>query len=71
MEQTYTQPNLIQYLYGDCDVFETFEIEHALDEDSILRAEYEGLCKVKAILLDTKMSPSLKVCDKIKFYART
>lgn len=43
MEKDYTQNLLIKYLYRETDIFETLELEDALEHDFFLAEEYNML----------------------------
>ena len=43
MEHNYTEKNLIQLIYGECDIFERLEMEHSLENDLCLRENYDEL----------------------------
>jgi len=47
MDQIYTELQFIKYYYGECDLFETLEIEYAFSEDYEL---YERFLETQASL---------------------
>ena len=71
MDKSYTELSLLRYYYHETDLFETLEIEHAMDEDIDLRFEF----KMMKSLLDelpstTIMSPSSQSIDRILAYSK-
>lgn len=71
MDIVYTELNLLRYYYSECDLFETLEIEHALDEDVDLRFEYKMLKASLDGLSQPLFSPSKKTIDNILNYSKT
>ena len=70
MGRIYTEETLIRYYYSETDLFETLEIEHALEEDIDLRFEF-GMVKDTLGLLNTPLySPSQKTISTIMAYAK-
>jgi hypothetical protein len=47
MDKIYTELQFIKYYYGECDLFETLEIEYALSEDFQL---HEWFTEIQASL---------------------
>ncbi|MBK8389813.1 MAG: hypothetical protein IPL23_11275 [Saprospiraceae bacterium] len=72
MTKIYThQKNLlVQYIYGECDLFSTLEIEHALEENESLFREYQKLKKIKNQFSKVNVSPSQKSIQKILNYIK-
>ena len=70
MEQTYTQTNLIKYLYSESDIFEMFEIEDALNQDDNLRDEWNVLLTIHSSLNEALIAPPPNCCLGILAYSR-
>jgi len=70
MEQTYTVNNLIQLIYGECNLFERLEIEHAISEDEALRTEYLMLKSSYRKLPKVTFRPSGRAISNILNFAR-
>lgn len=71
MAKIYTKNTLVQFLYGECDLFATLEIEHALEEDLELREEYSRLEKGFDALVNTVHQPKSETIRSLLTYART
>lgn len=50
MTKVYTEKTLLKYLYNECDLFETFEVEFALSEDKSLKALFNQFRATKLAL---------------------
>ena len=73
MKQMYTDLQLISFFYHESDLFETLEIEHALEENPILRDQYEDLVQELSYLdtlTNTTLSPCKAVVSRIKLYSQ-
>ncbi|MCB0648102.1 MAG: hypothetical protein KDC49_15640 [Saprospiraceae bacterium] len=72
MAEIYTdQKNmLVKFIYGECDLFETLEVEHALEENKAFKAEFLKLKKSLALLKNTEYSPGKKSMNVILEYSR-
>ncbi|HPN70618.1 MAG TPA: hypothetical protein PLZ32_13920 [Saprospiraceae bacterium] len=72
MTKIYThQKNLlVQYIYGECDLFSTLEIEHALEENESLFREFQKLKKIKNQISKVKVSPSQKSIQNVLSYSK-
>lgn len=70
MAKIYTKNTLIQLLYGECNLFETLEVEHALDENFQLREEYSILKEGMDNLSETIHTPKSETIRSILTYAR-
>ncbi len=57
MEHHYTEKNLIQLIYGECDIFERLEMEHSIDNDQEMKENYNELFKAYRSLPKVKFSP--------------
>lgn len=70
MDQIYTELKLIQFIYGESDLFETLEIEFALEEDYFLRERYYELLEETEILNAACLKPSDFSIQNILAYSR-
>ena len=70
MDKIYTETLLIRYYYRETDLFETLELEHAMDEDIDLRSEYKVLKKTLDAMKISKFSPSQKSVNKILLHSK-
>jgi hypothetical protein len=70
MDILYTDETLIQFYYGECDVPETFEIAHVLENDIDHNHHYSNIYnEIQQMKKDNK-SPSHAVLDKILMHSR-
>jgi len=69
MEQDYTSEKIIQYIYGECDLFERLEIENALLHDLGLRGEYQELRDAYRALPKVTFSPATETVNSILAFA--
>ena len=70
MTQTFTQDDLIRYLYHETTEKENREIDKALICDSELQAQYKELVAMKKQLDVIRMEPSERCVSGILNYAR-
>lgn len=70
MTKTFTEHDLIRYLYRETSEKEERELSNALLCDSELRALYSELCAMKSRLEDTVLEPSSRTVQNILSYAR-
>jgi hypothetical protein len=70
MIKTFTQNDLIRFLYHETSEQETKEINKALLCDSELQAQYNDLNASKSILDETHMQPSASTVLNILSYSR-
>ncbi|MEE9438547.1 MAG: hypothetical protein V3V14_06065 [Saprospiraceae bacterium] len=68
MKQAYTDLNLINYIYGECDIFERLEIEDALHNDLCLKNNFDELFRAYKELPKVKFSPNRSTVDNIVKY---
>lgn len=61
---------LVKFIYGECDLFETLEVEHALEESADMRTELTQLKKTLAVLKNTEYSPGKKSINVILAYSK-
>ena len=70
MAQSYTQNDLLRFIYKETSIAEYFEIDHALENDHVLRREYEKLKKAYNALPRVQFYPSQKVLNKVLWYSK-
>ena len=70
MIKTFTQTDLIRYLYRETSEKETREIDNALICDSELRALYNELCSMKASMDEAHIEPSSATVLNILSYSK-
>ena len=71
MEQTFTNNDLIRFIYKETSLFETLEIEHALTEDATLLEEYQSLMSGYMELPKATFAPSNQALQNILKYSTT
>jgi hypothetical protein len=71
MDKIYTEFKLLRYYYCETDLFETLEIEHALEEDIDLKYEYKAISESLNQLNDISYSPSQSSIQNILDYSKT
>ena len=71
MTQTFTENDLIRFIYRETDEQETRLITEALWEDSRLRAEYGELCLMQQTLDGAMKSPSQASIDRILDFSKS
>lgn len=69
MKQTFTQNDLLRYIYSETSMTETKEIRQAIAEDAILRNEYDSLLEGYKILPKVKFQPSRSALQNIMDYS--
>ena len=70
MIKTFTQNDLIRYIYHETSEEETKEIDKALICDSELQLQFKELLAVKRQMDDSTMQPSATVVANILNYSR-
>jgi hypothetical protein len=70
MNILYTDETLIQYYYGECELTETFEIEHVLENDVNHNNHYASIYNQIQEIKKSKKGPSVSALDKILAYSR-
>lgn len=68
MQQTFTQNDLVKYLYAETDIIQSFMIEQQMGIDYPLKEEYQSLQKTKDLLGCVSLSPSKASVDFILAY---
>ena len=69
MKQTFTQQDLLRYIYKETSMNETSEIRIALAENALLRNEYDSLLEGYQLLPKVKFQPSRSVLQDIMDYS--
>ena len=70
MTQTFTQNDLIRYLYHETSATETTEINKALICDSELQEQFKELMATKNLLDTARLKPAPATIQNILSYAR-
>jgi hypothetical protein len=71
MIHTYTENQVIQFIFREVDLFTRLEMEFAMEDDSTLLETYHELLEVKQSLPDVRFSPSAKSINRILEYSRS
>lgn len=69
MKQTYTEEKIIQFIYGECDILERFEILDAIENNAFLNDAYISLLDAYRMLPKVKFTPSRKTLENILNYS--
>ena len=69
MPQTFTQFDMIAYLYGECTPAQTRATEAALAADPVLRGELAELTQAQASLPKVRFSARRRLLQVIRNYA--
>ena len=70
MEQPYTQEHLVQFIYKETPVLETFEIEDALENNAVLANQCATLMSAFNKLPEVKLDPSEQTILRLLDYSR-
>jgi hypothetical protein len=70
MEQNYTQENLIQFIYRETSITESFEIENAIENSENLKSTYKETKLAVSALPRVQFHPSNSVIENILSYSR-
>ena len=70
MTHNYTPNMLVKYIYSETDLFETLEIENAIENDQMLKESYLTLKNGYNKLPKAQFSPSQAAIDNILFFSR-
>jgi len=70
MEQPYTQEHLVQFIYKETPVLETFEIEDALENNAVLANQCATLMSAFNKLPEVKLNPSDQTILRLLDYSR-
>jgi len=68
MQQTFTQNDLLKYLYAETDIIQSFMIEQQIGFDYELKEDYDTLKQSKDLLSGISLSPSKASVDFILAY---
>ncbi len=71
MIKTFTQDDLVRYIYQETTPEESIEIETALIFDETLSETYNELCNTVESLKAVNLSPSHNIVDKILSYSKS
>ena len=71
MTKTFTQDDLIRYIYQETTTEESTEIRTALTFDESLSECYHELCKTVELLKRVSFKPSESCLDKILSYSKS
>lgn len=71
MIHTYTENQVIQFIFREVDLFTRLEMEFAMEDDSTLLETYHELLETKQSLPDVRFSPSAKSINRILEYSRS
>ncbi len=69
MTHTYTENNIVRFIFKEVDLFERLEMEFAMEEDSTYMASYTELKKGFDLLPKVMFSPKKKTIDDILKYS--
>jgi hypothetical protein len=70
MTHHYTENQLIQFLYKECDLFDKLEMEFAMEDDSTLMETYEELQSSLNMLPKVQFSPKKDIIDALIEYSK-
>ena len=70
MTHHYTENQLIQFLYKECDLFDKLEMEFAMEDDSTLMETYTELMTSFHMLPRVQFSPKKSSIDAILEYSK-
>ena len=70
MTHHYTENQLIQFLYKECDLFDKLEMEFAMEDDSTLMETYEELQSSFNMLPKVQFSPKKNIIDALIEYSK-
>lgn len=70
MKQTYTEEDLIRFIYQEVDVFEYFEMDHAISNDIQLKEEFQELKEAKEMLPKQSHTPSDNAINNLLAYSK-
>ena len=70
MKHNYTEKKIIQFIYGECDIFDRLEIEDSLQHDLCLRENYDELYRAYKSLPKVTFSPQNQTIKSILKYGK-
>lgn len=65
MKQSYTEQDLIRFIYGEVEICEYFEMDYAIADNPGLRRSYQSLKSTLNLLPEVKVGPSFKSIENI------
>lgn len=71
MEKSYTQENLIQFIYREDSITEHFEVENEIENNEHLKAAYKEMKTAVSALPRVQFFPSKSVIENILSYSQT
>ncbi len=60
---------LLKYLYKETDLFETLEVEYAIEDNNAIKKEFKKLKKMHSLLSTLDFAPSDDTITKILSYS--
>ncbi|GLR18996.1 hypothetical protein [Portibacter lacus] len=69
MMQTYTEQDLIRFIYKEVEICEYFEIDYAVQNDTQLKEEYQSIKESVDALPKVSFNPSANSLNSILSYA--
>jgi hypothetical protein len=69
MEETYTYPSLVQFLYHEMPAGDAVEMAHTIEESDFLHAEFNQMLKAKAMLPKVLFQPAKNTINSILQYS--
>lgn len=69
MTHNYTPELLIKYVYGDTDIADRLELEYALENNAVLRAQYLDILNSYRNIPKVTFSPKKSTLDNILNYS--
>ena len=70
MTHDYTPNMLVKYIYSETDIFETLEIENAIENDQMLKESYLTLKNGYRELPKAQFSPAQSSIDNILLFSK-
>ena len=70
MKQTFTQEDLIRYIYHETDVLESKAIRESIESDLELRNTFSNLVFAKSLLVDINCNPVPSSVNRILKYSK-
>lgn len=70
MKHNYTEEKLIEFVCGDCDIFDQLEIEHAIEENIFLKEDVNEIKNSLNILPKIKFSPKTSTLASILSFSK-
>lgn len=70
MKQSYTEQDLIRFIYGEVEICEFFEMDYAIATNQSLRRSYQSLKSTLNLLPKVTARPSLKSVENILTHSK-